>query len=117
MTEIKAKRVGGPFELQNAGDFCVVRDAILQLGGAADQQAGSSEDPLSLSFRCPCGCGSGSSIAVTGLGARWTWDGNVEKPTVKPSIALFRGGQEHWHGFLTAGVWRPIGGGGGRVPA
>lgn len=32
-------------------------------------------------------------------GRVWGWDGNVEKPTITPSINY----QGHWHGYLEAG--------------
>lgn len=44
----------------------------------------------------------------------WAWDGDLEVPTLTPSInCLSHGpnGEEYagcgWHGFLTAGEWRP----------
>lgn len=38
----------------------------------------------------------------------WTWDGNVEKPTVAPSIDAKDDpdGESTWHGFLTDGVFK-----------
>lgn len=41
----------------------------------------------------------------------WGWDGNVESPTLTPSILAYdregTGNQvESWHGYLTAGVFR-----------
>lgn len=46
--------------------------------------------------------------------ASWEWDGNEERPTLKPSILTWRrkdpqkpdspaNRQEVWHGFITAG--------------
>lgn len=31
----------------------------------------------------------------------WTWNGDVEKPTLEPSIDC----EKCWHGFITAGVF------------
>lgn len=60
-----------------------------------------------LSFRCPCGCGDLCGIRVRDDGAQdgkaWGWDKNEESPTATPSININNG---HWHGFLTAGVFR-----------
>lgn len=36
----------------------------------------------------------------------WQWDGNVEAPTISPSI-LHRGASS-WHGFFEAGNWRTV---------
>jgi hypothetical protein len=33
----------------------------------------------------------------------WAWDRNEDAPTVTPSINIQHG---HWHGYLTAGVFR-----------
>jgi len=63
-----------------------------------------------LVYRCP-GCNDIRSVPIkpynNGMGAQWDWDGNVELPTLTPSIQ-----QYHckcpglgWHGYLTAGEW------------
>ena len=59
-------------------------------------------------FICPCGCkamlhlnfdtGDGQSSPV------WKWDGNVETPTLSPSIHLI----DHWHGCLVRGEFIKI---------
>lgn len=36
--------------------------------------------------------------------AYWIWDGNLEKPTLQPSILSHP--PFAWHGYLTAGFWR-----------
>lgn len=36
----------------------------------------------------------------------WTWDGNVERPTLTPSIACGQPRGSAWHGYLTAGMIR-----------
>jgi hypothetical protein len=33
----------------------------------------------------------------------WVWDGNIEAPTITPSIRVNAGRSSEWHGFLTAG--------------
>lgn len=64
-------------------------------------------------YACPCGCGAIHGAAFSHGNVRWTWDGNVESPTVTPSLGLHPkddsapdGSGYHWHGFLTAGVFR-----------
>lgn len=61
-----------------------------------------------LSFVCPCGCGSVHRVnAFTDEAAAkahgWHWNGNREKPTLKPSLQLHSDCK--WHGFLTDGVF------------
>lgn len=36
----------------------------------------------------------------------WQWDGNVDAPTIAPSI-LHRGASS-WHGFFEGGQWRTV---------
>ena len=64
-------------------------------------------------FGCPCGCGSLLSIPFKSTTRpNWEWDGNEDKPTVTPSILNYQMNKEgkiigeHWHGFLTAGVFK-----------
>ena len=61
-----------------------------------------------LSFRCPCGCGTLAGIRVRDDGQRtepaWGWNRDEEKPTATPSIRIGPG--EHWHGYLTDGVFK-----------
>jgi hypothetical protein len=60
-----------------------------------------------LLFVCPCGCSSVASIPVLpGYGGScWHWDGNLERPTLNPSILRTAGCDRGWHGFLTTGVF------------
>lgn len=63
--------------------------------------------------RCPCGCGSYHRLPIglktkppngvdpAGIKATWEWDGNVEVPTLTPSIHH----KGHWHGHVNAGMW------------
>jgi hypothetical protein len=67
--------------------------------------------PTRLTFLCPCGCGTPAGVAVAkdmndrgGNHPVWQWDGNIEKPTITPSIQIIGGCG--WHGYLTAGVFR-----------
>jgi hypothetical protein len=68
-----------------------------------------------LMFGCPCGCGALNAVHLKRYGSNhpvWQWDGNRETPTLTPSILIYQLNDkaerigEHWHGFLTAGVFR-----------
>lgn len=69
-----------------------------------------NEKPFGLQYMCPCGCG------VEGyLGFRpqpnspmWNWNGDLERPTLTPSVHHLMGGKTHWHGWLTAGMWLSV---------
>lgn len=70
------------------------------------------EEMGALNFVCPCGCKRVHSLEVVRNAAekqerQWIWDGNVDRPTLSPSInsTVERGGCG-WHGWLTAGVFR-----------
>lgn len=58
---------------------------------------------------CP-GCDTLHGVEVTGEPPRWEWDGNLEAPTVSPSI-LVTGGISgiRCHSFLKAGRWEFLG--------
>lgn len=67
--------------------------------------------PMRLTFKCPCGCGANLGVAVAadpadrgGNHPIWQWNGDLEKPTVTPSIQYLDGCR--WHGFLTDGVFK-----------
>lgn len=57
-------------------------------------------------FGCPLRPGSSCSVPVRGESlpngaGPWGWDGNLESPTLTPSINCVGGCG--WHGFITAG--------------
>lgn len=57
-----------------------------------------------IGFICPCGCGQEGWLPFRPEPSpSWEWDGNREKPTLRPSV-LQRNGCR-WHGWLRAGVW------------
>jgi hypothetical protein len=63
-------------------------------------------------FICP-GCkelgGSGLHMLPVNTSLKspsWTWDGNLEAPTLNPSIMTNRGTDDQCHSFLEAGVFR-----------
>lgn len=76
-------------------------------GAAAWLADTTGREHACLEFICPCGCGTVHALSIrrAGLTERpsWEWDGNVEKPTLSPSIACTTPCK--WHGFLKAGVF------------
>jgi hypothetical protein len=60
-------------------------------------------------YTCPCGCGRQGVLPfepkttddIKYKRATWTWDKNVEAPTLTPSINHVG----HWHGHLTGGMF------------
>jgi hypothetical protein len=63
-----------------------------------------SIDNRAVIYMCPCGCGRVSSVLVNsepGMKAGWDWDGNLDAPTLSPSIQHI--GACRWHGYLTLG--------------
>lgn len=88
--EVTARRVENFEQTERAGDFFWV--------GLPGEQPGR------MHFLCPCGCGVLAGVTVKPVTANgWDWNGDLEKPTVKPSIRIDR---DHWHGYLTDGVFR-----------
>ena len=73
----------------------------LQPGNArwVDNESGTA----ALSYCCPCGCGAVNQIPVytTPQGCGWSWNGNHEKPTLKPSLQMLT--KCRWHGHVTEG--------------
>lgn len=71
----------------------------------------ANKETCGMTIFCP-GCGKMTALTFTNWSGNnpenptpmWTWDGNEEAPTLKPSIvhAVERGGCG-WHGWLTAG--------------
>ena len=60
-----------------------------------------------LEYICPCGCQGVGSLPVDlgqHLDRRWQWDGNIESPTLSPSILRYSTCK--WHGYLIAGEWK-----------
>lgn len=65
-----------------------------------------------LSFLCPCGCGTLSGIRVRDdggtSGGAWQWNLDEDLPTTHPSIRIDDRDGEHWHGYLTDGVFKSV---------
>lgn len=94
---------GKPLSNAQPGDAC-----WLSNGGEGVTDADGNPVPLrehaALGYCCP-GCGR-YGAAMVGRAKepskhQWEWDGNVDEPTLRPS--LHHVGCCGWHGFLTAG--------------
>lgn len=60
-------------------------------------------------YICPCGCGAEDYLdfrSIPETHPSWIWDGNIEKPTLTPSI--YRKTACGWHGYLRAGIWESL---------
>jgi hypothetical protein len=74
-----------------AGDFCI------------------NENGTYILCVCPCGCAGMMNLKIYPEGTEtvshpaWSWDGNREHPTLKPSIRDLSSCR--FHGFLTQGTW------------
>jgi hypothetical protein len=98
MGEVKARHVAAYDQCERPGDYFITEPNPHD-GGMRR-----------LSFMCPCGCGDLCGIRIRddgqNVGGAWGWNGDMEKPTATPSIAIGPG--QHWHGFLTDGVFRSV---------
>lgn len=94
MSEVKATRIDKDSPL-----------AIAALPGNFRLRFKDGEaQPCGMTFGCPCGCGAIAGVTLKPADPTgWGFDGNLESPTVTPSIDINRG---HWHGFLTNGVFK-----------
>jgi Family of unknown function (DUF6527) len=74
--------------------------------GSAQWMKDTAGRHSTLMFICPCGCGDiGATPVVPSNPKGWNWDGNVEAPTLTPSI-LFTS-RCRWHGYLVKGIFTP----------
>lgn len=81
--------------------------------GHTEFRRNESDQIVRMAFGCPCGCGRAYGASFDKADRGWTFDGNVEKPTVTPSLGCYPAGDSkvgpdgvyHWHGFLKAGVF------------
>lgn len=60
----------------------------------------NSPDDAEYTFYCP-GCRTHHWFKTTGKEPRWTFNGNMEKPTVSPSIRVR--GMQHCHFYIRDG--------------
>lgn len=104
MTPITGRRRATVQDFELPGDFCFWH--ISEDGQLAY-----------FAFVCPCGTDNhsqrnGKKIGYDSIPVRqgdkvddhWKWDGNLETPTLWPSIQRMEGCR--WHGYLTRGVWQ-----------
>lgn len=65
----------------------------------------SERELFGFSFCC-CGCGSECYVPIAQNAendeTKWDWDGNLETPTLKPSLLNRCCG---WHGHMRVGQW------------
>lgn len=94
--EVKAVRVHKWDDLKEPGNF------MFTAAQSIDGHAG-------MIICCPCGCRGLGATAFRNntktAAPKWDWDGNEESPTLTPSIQ--RTSECRWHGYLTAGVFKP----------
>lgn len=110
MGEVRAERVEKMDDLKKPGQFLFTKRAGMN-------------GFHGLMFVCPCGkvnCrgdGEGDMPLIGHLpfetnpdhgGPRWKWDGNVDTPTLTPSVQRADPDGCQWHGYLTAGEWRSV---------
>ncbi len=95
MSEVTAKRVDDLFDGENRP-------------GSFKPYSTQQNSPAGINFICPCGCGEIGRVnfALPGQEGGWSWNGDLDKPTVQPSVYFNRGRPGEWHGYLTDGVWR-----------
>jgi hypothetical protein len=77
--------------------------------GAAHWIGSLTNDHAVLDFTCPCGCGVVHAVSVcrgTKTERSWLWDGDIENPTLTPSIQCLS--PCGWHGYLTAGEFKQV---------
>lgn len=89
-------------------------DEAVDLPGAFEILRDAEGRPTDMLYICPCGCGHTGTLRLRPCDERPSWDmrGPIDRPTLTPSVhhILQRttgGERTHWHGWLTAGVWRP----------
>lgn len=92
----------GPFDDQGR------QDRLDLPPGACQWSEDQSGETAGLHFVCPCGCGKTHAVTVNKgkkVEHAWEWNGDLEKPTLTPSIQCLSACR--WHGYLTNGVFRP----------
>ncbi len=84
-------------------------DDVIETPGAFEYYRSGERYPAGMIYCCPCGCGRAGTLRFrprADPGPSWQWDGDIEKPTLTPSVHDNPQGTTHWHGWLTAGVWK-----------
>lgn len=77
-------------------------DDVGNHAGAFEYYRFGEREHAGMIYCCPCGCGALGSLAFRPHPSpSWQWDGNVETPTLAPSVHHVG----HWHGWLLQGMW------------
>lgn len=102
---LQGRKVATPADIAHAGDWCLEQSEYDKASGVA-----------ALYYRAPDGTLNSADPEATSdhiyirtgekQSGYWQWDGNVDTPTVSPSI--FHRGASSWHGFFEAGKWRTL---------
>lgn len=88
---------------------CTLRDARPNKPGEFQYIENPKGEICGMALFCPCGCGPAGYLGFDNSDARaqdptWTWNGNLNEPTLTPSI--HRTTSCGWHGFLTDGIFK-----------
>ena len=95
VTEVQ---LSAPVKAQRFDDI----DQVSGQAGAFEYFKSGDRYPAGMLYCCPCGCGAiGSLDFRPHESPSWEWDGNVETPTLSPSVHHVG----HWHGWLRSGMW------------
>lgn len=78
-------------------------DQVEGVPGAFEYFKSGDRYPAGMIYCCPCGCRQTGSLHFRpDASPSWDWDGNLETPTLNPSVHHVG----HWHGFLEKGYWK-----------
>ncbi|OJU12767.1 MAG: hypothetical protein BGN85_08890 [Alphaproteobacteria bacterium 64-11] len=97
MAEVKTV----PVKAQRFDDI----DDVDKQSGAFKYFKAGDRYPAGMIYSCPCGCGARGALRfrpAEPAHPSWEWDGNMEAPTLSPSVHHVG----HWHGWLQGGVWK-----------
>ena len=77
-------------------------DEVGKYPGAFEYYRIGDRYPAGIIYCCPCGCGHQGSLHFRpDPPPSWEWDGNMDTPTLSPSVHHVG----HWHGWLRNGIW------------
>lgn len=77
-------------------------DKVEKVPGAFEYYKSGDRYPAGMIYACPCGCGRTGALAFRPHESpSWEWDGNMDAPTLSPSVHHVG----HWHGWLRGGIW------------
>lgn len=105
---ITCRRRAAAIDCKRPGDFawrfCCERDS--DGGPRVFRNPKDGERPTHLYLVEPGGLRAQMAIAPEGQSGQpgWDWDGDLDQPTLSPSIDTSDGGDRRWHGWLKKGV-------------